>query len=235
MIGSAHVGQRRMLALASEFGWDITLAAIEAVLDGAERQARAVIATWKDGVYRGEAFLDDDGHGYTDIHVRATVTKRGSDLTIDLSDSHPQVAGFVNSSYPNMYSSVVVALCLSDRSGHPKERRYVPPVEIIAKPGTVVWANQGAPVTAGDQPLLAGDPRGDRQGAGARLSRSRDGRLGAPFRIAIQGRDPRRAAPDADPPDARSSGTSSRRDQAVVRPQSATAGRRSGSGRPPAA
>ena len=61
-------------------------AAIEAVLDGAERQARAVIATWQDGVYHGEAFLDDDGHGCTDIHIRATVTKRGSDLTIDLSD-----------------------------------------------------------------------------------------------------------------------------------------------------
>src|SRR4029079_1971820 len=109
-IGSAHVGQRRMLALAGEFGWDITLAAIEAVLDGAERQARAVIATWKDGVYRGEAFLADDGHGYTDIHVRATVTKRGSDLIIDLSDSHEQVVGFINSSFPNMRSAVVVAL-----------------------------------------------------------------------------------------------------------------------------
>ena len=39
-----------------------------------------MIATWKDGVYSGEALLDDDGHGYNDIHVRATVTKRGSDL-----------------------------------------------------------------------------------------------------------------------------------------------------------
>src|ERR1700722_16858183 len=99
-----------MLALAGEFGWDTTHAAIEAGLDGAGRQARAVIATWKDGVYRGEAFLDDDGHGYTDIHVRATLTKRGSNLIIDLSDSHTQVVGFVNSSFPNMRSAVVVAL-----------------------------------------------------------------------------------------------------------------------------
>ena len=41
MIGSARVGERRLLALADEFGWDVTNAAIEAVLDGAERQARA--------------------------------------------------------------------------------------------------------------------------------------------------------------------------------------------------
>ena len=44
MIGSAHVGERRLLALAGEFGWPVTDAAIEAVLDGAERQTRAVIA-----------------------------------------------------------------------------------------------------------------------------------------------------------------------------------------------
>ena len=80
MIGSAHVGERRFLALAAEFGWETTHAAIEAVLDGAERQTRAVIAEWRDGVYRGEALLDDDGRGNEDIHIRATVTKRGSDL-----------------------------------------------------------------------------------------------------------------------------------------------------------
>ncbi|MBV8336516.1 MAG: hydantoinase B/oxoprolinase family protein, partial [Alphaproteobacteria bacterium] len=80
MIGSAHLGERRLQALAAEFGWPVTEAAIEAVLDGAERQTRAVIAGWKDGVYRGEALLDDDGRGHTDIHIRAAVTKRGSDI-----------------------------------------------------------------------------------------------------------------------------------------------------------
>jgi N-methylhydantoinase B len=51
MIGSARVGERRLLALAGEFGWRTTQAAIEAMLDGAERQVRAVIGQWRDGVY----------------------------------------------------------------------------------------------------------------------------------------------------------------------------------------
>ena len=80
MIGSAHVGERRLLALAASSAGAVIDAAIEAVLDGAERQTRAVIADWKDGVYHGEALLDDDGHGNNDIHIRATVTKKGSDL-----------------------------------------------------------------------------------------------------------------------------------------------------------
>src|SRR5262250_1130288 len=66
MIGSARLGERRLLALADEFGWPLANAAIEAVLDGAERQTRAEIARWKDGVYHGEAMLDDDGRGNDD-------------------------------------------------------------------------------------------------------------------------------------------------------------------------
>ena len=87
------------------------------MLDGAERQARAVIAEWPDGAYEGVAHLDDDGRGVHDIHIRARVTVRGSDLGIDLSDSHPQVLGFVNSSYPNMRSAVAMALAGETHAG----------------------------------------------------------------------------------------------------------------------
>ena len=109
MIGSARVGERRLAALLDEFGPATAHAAIEAVLDGAERQVRAVIAAWPDGVYHGEAVLDDDGHGAKDVYPRQG-DQRGSDLEVDLSDPHPQVTGFINSSYPNMRSAVVVAL-----------------------------------------------------------------------------------------------------------------------------
>ena len=83
--------------------------AVGEILDSAERQARACVRTWKDGVYQGEAILDDDGHGITDISIRATVTKLEDSLTIDLTDSHPQVIGFVNSSYPNTMSAIHMA------------------------------------------------------------------------------------------------------------------------------
>jgi len=195
MIGSAHVGERRVLALAEEFGWETTDAAIEAVLDGAERQTRAVIADWKDGVYHGEALLDDDGRGNRDIHIRATVTKQGSDLTIDLSDSHEQVTSFVNSSYPNMYSAVVVALSYLIDPHTPKNDGTFRPITVIARPGTVVWANPGAPVTLATnhcaQEILEAIIKAlapscpDRAMAG----------WGRRFRIAIQGNDPRTSKP----------------------------------------
>ncbi len=195
MIGSAHVGERRLLALAAEFGWSTTHAAIEAVLDGAERQTRSVIAEWKDGIYKGEAVLDDDGRGNSDIYIRATVTKRGSNLTIDLSDSHEQVASFINSSYPNMYSSVVVALSYLIDPHTPKNDGTFRPITVVAKPGTVVWANPGAPVT------LATNHCGQeiieaiiKALAPACPDRAMAG-WGRRFRIAIQGTDPRSNRP----------------------------------------
>ncbi|MBV9551247.1 MAG: hydantoinase B/oxoprolinase family protein, partial [Alphaproteobacteria bacterium] len=195
MIGSAHVGERRMLALADEFGWETTDAAIEAVLDGAERQTRAVIAEWRDGVYCGEALLDDDGRGNKDIHVRATVTKQGSELTIDLSDSHGQVASFINSSYPNMYSAVVVALSYLIDPDTPKNDGTFRPINVIAKPGTVVWANPGAPVTLATnhcaQEILEAVIKALAPSCPQRVMAG----WGRRFRIAIQGHDPRNGKP----------------------------------------
>jgi N-methylhydantoinase B len=195
MIGSARVGERRLLALADEFGWPTAHDAIEAILDGAERQSRAVIATWQDGVYKGEAILDDDGRGNDDIAIRATVTKRGSDLIVDLSDSHAQVTSFINSSYPNMRAGVAVALAYLIDPDTPKNDGAFRPLEVIAKPGTVVWANEGAPVTLATnhcvqeiieaiiKALAPACP--DRAMAG----------WGRRFRIAIQGIDPRTQKP----------------------------------------
>ncbi|MGA8759447.1 MAG: hydantoinase B/oxoprolinase family protein [Stellaceae bacterium] len=191
MIGSAHTGERRLLALAAEFGWPVADAAIEAVLDGAERQTRAVISEWQDGVYHGEAMLDDDGRGHDDIHIRATVEKRGSDLIIDLSDSHAEVASFINSSYPNMRSAVVVALSYLIDPDTPKNDGTFRPITVIAKQGTVVSANPGMPVTLATnhcgQEIMEAIVKAlapacpDRAMAG----------WGRRFRIAIQGCDPR--------------------------------------------
>jgi N-methylhydantoinase B len=195
MIGSAHVGERRVLALADEFGWDVADAAIEAVLDGAEQQTRAVIAQWRDGVYRGEALLDDDGRGNNDIHIRATVTKQGSDLTIDLSESHDEVASFVNSSYPNMYSAVVVALSYLIDPHTPKNDGTFRPITVIARPGTVVWANPGAPVTLATnhcgQEILEAIVKALAPSCPERAMAG----WGRRFRIAIQGKDPRTNRP----------------------------------------
>jgi len=191
MVGSARVGERRLAALLTEMGAPPLQAAIEAVLDTAERQTRAIVATWKDGTYKGEAVLDDDGHDARDIVIRAKVTKTGSDVTVDLTGSDPQTVGFVNSSHANMQSAVAMAFAYLIDPEIPKNAGCLRALHIVAKPGTVVWANEGAPVTLSTshcsneiveaviKALAPACP--DRAMAG----------WGRRFRIAIQGTDPR--------------------------------------------
>jgi N-methylhydantoinase B len=147
MIGSARVGERRLLALVDEYGVDTVIATVGEILDGAERQARQCVRDWKDGVYRGESILDDDGHGITNIHIRATVTKRGDGIGVDLTDSDPQVIGFVNSAYPNTMSSVHMAFAYLIDPRTPKNEGTFRPVTVKAKEGTIVWPRAPAPVT----------------------------------------------------------------------------------------
>ncbi len=147
MVGAAHLGERRVAGLFREFGTQTVSDAIEAILDGAERQTREVVASWSDGVYFGEAFMDDDGRGRENVAVRAKVTKRGSDLEVDLSESDPQSRSFANSSHANTQAAVAMAFAYLIDSETPKNDGAFRPLSVKLKPGTIVHADGNAPVT----------------------------------------------------------------------------------------
>src|SRR5919206_4133293 len=157
----------------------------------AEQQARAVVSTWKDGVFHGEAFLDDDGHGRSDIRIAAKVTKMGSDVEVDLSESDPQSTAFVNSSHANMQAAVAMAFAYLIDPDIPKNDGALRPLKVIARQGTIVWSDPGRPVT-----LCTSHPSNEIVEAIVKaLSASCPERAmagwGRRFRIAIQGENPR--------------------------------------------
>lgn len=190
MIGAAHLGERRMAKLFAEMGADVVEAAVEAVLDAAEQQARAVVATWKDGTFHGEAFLDDDGRDRKNIRIAAKVTKRGSNIEVDLSESDPQAQSFVNSSHANMHAAVVMAFAYLIDPDTPKNFGALRPLKVIAKQGTIVWADPGLPVT-----LCTSHPSNEiveaviKALAGSCPDRVMAG-WGRRFRIAVKGENP---------------------------------------------
>ena len=156
-----------------------------------KQQTRAVVSTWKDGVFHGEAFLDDDGHGRSDIRIAAKVTKKGSDVEVDLSSSDPQSTSFVNSSHANMQAAVAMAFAYLIDAEIPKNTGALRPLKVIAKQGTIVWADPGRPVT-----LCTSHPSNEIVEAIVKaMSASCPERAmagwGRRFRIAIQGEDPR--------------------------------------------
>jgi len=192
MVGAARLGERRLQRLFEEFGGATVERAVDAVLDAAEQQTRAVVSTWKEGVFYGEAFLDDDGSGGREnIRIAAKVTKQGSEIEIDLSDSDPQSTRFVNSSHANMQAAVVMAFAYLIDADIPKNDGSLRPLKVVAKQGTIVWADPGRPVT-----LCTSHPSNEIVEAIVKaLSASCPERAMAGwsrrFRIAIQGEDPR--------------------------------------------
>ena len=93
-------------------------------------------------MYYGESIIDDDCHDRIDIHVRAKVTKRGSDLIVDLSETDAQTTGFINSSYANTRSAVAMALAFLIEPHTPKNAGTFRPLTVLAKQGTLVWPNR---------------------------------------------------------------------------------------------
>ncbi|MGI9477924.1 MAG: hydantoinase B/oxoprolinase family protein [Hyphomicrobiaceae bacterium] len=146
-IGSVKLAERRLHALANEFGGAMISECVARILDATEAQTRAIFEAWTDGVYHGEAILDDDGRGNENIAIRAKVTVAGSGLTIDLTASDPQVTSFLNSSVANTRSAALVAIAVLLDPQIPKNEGAARPVQILTKPGTIVHPNDGAPVT----------------------------------------------------------------------------------------
>ncbi len=191
MVGAARQGAARLAAVAEEHGADALLGVVDAILDASERHARAVVATWAEGTYHGEAVLDDDGHGRENIRVRATVTVRDGAVDVDLSGSDPQVAGFCNSSYANSWSAAAMAFAYLLDPDTARNDGAFRPLSVRMQEGTVVWAREGAAVT-----LCTSHPSNEIVEAivSALAPACPDrvmGGWGRRFRLAIAGQDPR--------------------------------------------
>ena len=106
-------------------------------------------------------------------------------------DSDPQSTSFVNSSHANMQAAVAMAFAYLIDAEIPKNTGALRPLKVIAKQGTIVWADPGRPVT-----LCTSHPSNEIVEAIVKaLSASCPERAMAGwsrrFRIAIQGEDPR--------------------------------------------
>jgi len=192
MLGAAKLGANRLEALLGQHGGAGLMAAVEAILGLAHAHTARILQSWPDGTWHGEALLDDDGHGHENIAIRATCTKQGDTLVVDLSASDDQVAGFVNSSYPNMVSAVCMAFAYLLDPEVQKNEGAFRALRIVAREGSVVWAREGAAVTLCtshcSNEIVEAIIRAMQQCCPDRAM----GGWGRRFRIAITGRDARR-------------------------------------------
>ena len=145
-IGSVMLAAQRIGSLLADYGPDRLLAVVAEILSATERQVRQFISGWPDGEYSGESFVDDDGFDSKLVPIRAKVTIAGDSMTIDLSESSPQVEGFINSAYANTRSLAHAAIMYLAPMDVARNEGSMRPVQIVAPRGLVVNANPPAPV-----------------------------------------------------------------------------------------
>jgi N-methylhydantoinase B len=104
------VGGERLKDLCRKFGAETVFAATDEMLNYSERRIRAAISAAPDGVYTGEAWLDDDGKGEEPVAVRATVTIAADTISVDFTGTADQVRTNMNSPFASSISSAIACI-----------------------------------------------------------------------------------------------------------------------------
>jgi N-methylhydantoinase B len=106
-LGSSRLGEQRLIELISKFGRDESVACFARLLQLAELKMRAAISEWKDGRYKAERFVDDDGVDLEKpVRIHVVVEKKGDRLHFDFTGSADQTKGPANIRPPLVKAAV---------------------------------------------------------------------------------------------------------------------------------
>jgi len=139
-------GEVRLTELIDRYGADVVRAAIAEMRHRAERQMRAKIADIPDGVYEGTSQVDSDGVVDEPLTIRMKVTKKGDELTFDMTGSSPPCRGPMNSVIATTKSAIYLAVkhVFPDV---PINAGTFEPLRIVEPEGTFLYAKYPRPVS----------------------------------------------------------------------------------------
>ncbi len=146
-ISAVHVAARRLRALFAKYGVATVERAMGELLDRAERLMRAQIAAMPDGLYRGSAWIEEDGHGAPAAEIGCELVVAGEELRIRI-DSPPACRSYRNSYWGATAGAVYLAVISALEPGLPiNEGLYRPLVLDLGPPGTMLNAARPAVTT----------------------------------------------------------------------------------------
>lgn len=120
-------------------------------IDLSEAHARERIAELPDGTYSAHDWVEYDGHGIeTMSRLSVSVTVRGDELLIDLSDSPPEANCFINATRAALLGWVLGDLIRALMPDLPINSGVIRPLKVIkAEPGTMLNPSKNAATSAG--------------------------------------------------------------------------------------
>lgn len=134
MIATIRIGLRRFQELVSRYGAETLRESWRIMMEQSERRTRKAIAAIPDGTYHAEGQLDNGGIDLDrPLRIGVTVSVKGSDFHVDLSDCEPQVSAEYHV------------------NGHVVRVPVIDIVEVSAGGGSVAWVEEGGSLHIGPQ------------------------------------------------------------------------------------
>ena len=157
-VSAARIGAGRFLELVERYGLATVQAASEYLMDYSERMLRREIEALPDGTYRAEGFLDGfvdhPDPAYKNLAIRVAVTIAGSDMTVDLTGTAPQIELPLNMPLEGTVDIAIyqtirsILLDTARRDAVPANSGLFRPIHIVAPEGTIANPRFPAPTIA---------------------------------------------------------------------------------------
>jgi len=146
-LAANHVCAERIGRMLDEYGLQGVDELADEIIARSEASMRAAIAKAPPGVYRAEGRIEQR-EGEPDVVVRCALAIEGSDITVDLAGSSPQVSWGGNVVYNFTYAYVHMALKSIFDPEIPNNHGVAAPIRLVAPEGSVVNCRPPAAVAA---------------------------------------------------------------------------------------
>jgi N-methylhydantoinase B len=146
---ACQVGAREIGRLVQRYGEPAMRGYLSALLDYAERMARAEISTWPTGTYRFTDHIDSDGLSDEPVPLNVAITVKGDGtLKVNWAGSSRQVRAAINSTLSFTKSNVFLSVRCALRGDIPNNAGVFRCIEVTAPEGCVLNPVSPAPVAA---------------------------------------------------------------------------------------
>ncbi len=149
-IASLARGKVRLVEIMKKFPQEHIFSILDQLKDYAERLMRNAIRQLPDGLYPFTDYLDDNGSNSSPIPICVDLEIKGSKIKADFSRSGEQTNTPVNTVRSVVMSATAYVFQCLVGEGHPINQGSYRPLHIKTRPGSIVDAQNPAPVAAGN-------------------------------------------------------------------------------------
>lgn len=142
MIAAVRTGSKRLVEVIEDYDLEVTLAALNEILDQGDKMSRTAIRRIPNGTYSAEAILDGDGNDDAPLddklQLKVTITVEDEEMTVDFTGTDRQCRGPMNVPEPSTISSARYGFKIVTTPDLPNNEGFFRPLKIVIPEGSLL-------------------------------------------------------------------------------------------------